>query len=288
MPGFIGWDNQVDAPDATLEMIGSGSELTSIENLRARQLGKVWRVEGATNGNPDDDYLPGVRVEFEVPRRVSLVAALAFSHVPWLAFANAPALVKLFSGDKGSYTLLATAYAGSLPYISGIYSSPPLIVWPFDQEYEEVSRVDFLWATDDGAQGNYDLGRLWISRSLIIPEGFDAGWGTHWTSDGTQQRSRSGAVYAQPAPRYRTMTFGHSSVPRDLVLPAPSWSVPPLSIQGLAADVGNTGEALIILRSSEPSDRQETAVYGSFPDGIGYDHVAANRFRVDFTHVEER
>lgn len=278
MAGVLAFDNQIDASDCVLVRIGSGTDVTPIANLKRRQLARVWRVAAAGDGITDT----GLRATFTTSRRLRQISILNFPYAAVLASLSYAVRVRVLNGGGG---VLLDEYRLP-PYISGAYSEPPNVHFTLEQELVGARVIEVTWPHGMGT--DFEIGRLWASRALVFPDGYDASWRTDWTSDGRITRSRGGSAYERAAPKYRVTTFANSSVDAALVLPAASWSVPPLTLKGLGAKVGNTGEVLAILRSDEVIDSQETGIYGSLESSVSYEHIDADTYSVSFKHIEER
>lgn len=288
-----------------IELVGGTVTAGSLRDLLTRQLERGVRIRGDQPGynkfelklnvpfgmaGSDGGSLAGVR----------LIALLGIAPLPRLAHATPNPRYQIYgrSNTSGALELLGEASGhriiGSDPE-SGLVNR--IIALPAagqnGRDYTQYV-VRFMYQSHPAPE--VQIGRIWVSNAIQVPDGVDADWSWSVTDAGRVDVSRGGQAYVRPASVLRTLranisgpgldarlAFGHG------VTPAPGgvrrdsdW------LSDAATHIGTTGNIIVVPRASDASWVNRTAIYGRLREPVEIEHAGGDYYSTRLSVVEER
>ncbi len=127
------------------------------------------------------------------------------------------------------------------------------------------------------ADGFLEAGRLLATKAYQPPRNYQYGWSVQWAGASRKGRARGGQLYADPAARYRRVTFSVPLLPRDDALG---------KLYELDRVLGDAKPALFCFDPGDATHLQRLTIY-AVQEGVG-EIVAthANRYSKRYT-IEE-
>lgn len=279
MSALIAYRNLADS--AVLSTTG-GAPLAGfpLTNLQTRQLARVCRLpySGAAK----------LVVDLGAATRIDIVALLGINTVA----RGDNALTVEYSANGTVWSAATAAIAGDqgapdLPRGVIVRVRQPGVLTKLTTRW---LRITPAWGVSGG--GYYEIGRLWASDSLDIPEGCDAGWSLANHDYGALDRSAGLQVYADRRTRGRVLSMPMTGIDTAIAYGfAETATTGPdnPSLDDLINYAGSTGEVIVAPRADSPLWLRRTGLYGHLtPESLRIQHRAGPNYECTLTVEEER
>lgn len=282
MGAIIAYRNFVDS--ATLS-IGLGSAVAGfpVSNLKVRQLSTVGKITPAPFARLDCDL-------GAVKDRIQLIAFVGANSDPYGTPGPYPRDFRLtHSTDNATWSsgILSTTRMGLDLARMGLSPLSALVLQtPISARY---LRLDLSWWM---SSSSYSAGRLWVSDAVYLPEGTSDNWTVGAIDRGALDLSAGGQAVASVATKLRKLSVSLTKLNADLAFGYPldggGAAGDTASIQGMQMVAGNTGEVIVIPRTSDSVFVQRLGIYGHVLNEYPIRKLPGDNYAVDLTVVEER
>lgn len=281
MSALIAYRNLVDLPGVTLSPSGTTTVNAGypLDNLQTRQLARTTRLSSFGG-------YPGIEIDLGASYLVDVVALLGINAtaagandltIEWSAngstwnSATAPTPADAGAPDLPRNVIVRTRATGGLTKITTRYL-----------------RIALRWTTADLY---CEIGRLYIADAIDVPEGCDADWELASRDYGELDRSAGLQYYADRRTRGRVLNMNLGAVPTNIAYgfadgASTAGNVP--SLDDFMNYSGNTGDVIVIPRSSSPLWIRRTGIYGHVEGEARLRHAAGPYYAMSLTVAEER
>lgn len=167
----------------------------------------------------------------------------------------------------------------SLPFNSFLILSTPIAA--------HALRITPLWDADDYRE----MSRIWLSDSILIPNGCDGNWSVGFVDPGKLDTSAGGQAYESKKLKRRILKTTFSVIDTLLAFGMhedSTFGVNPTSFQALQMECGTTGEVLVMPRLSTQMWQHRIGVYGHLTGPFDITHQGAGNYQIPLEVEEER